>query len=596
MEKNATINILLIDDDEEDYLITRDIISEIKYRKYKINWISSYEKALREVQKDVYDVFLIDYNMGAKTGLDLIDEMGDVNRNIPIIILTGLDDYEIDIQAMKRGVSDFLQKDKLSAEQLERSIRYAIEKKKAENQIFYLAYYDPLTNLPNRIFFNEQLKYALAHAIRYKRILAVMFLDLDNFKLINDSLGHHVGDLLLKEVAQRLHAIIRKDYSTAKNNLKTCVDTVARLGGDEFTISLTEITAFENASMIADRIIGSLNKSFNIEGHEIFTGVSIGISLYPADADDTDTLLKYADNAMYYAKNKGKNRFQYYQKSMNDDVMNKIDIINNIRKAKDQNEFLLYYQPKMNIKTGKLTGLEALIRWNNKGKGPIQPIDFIPFAKEHNLIEYITDWVLHEIGKQLLKWDRDKLKLLPVSINMHVNQFKNNDIIDYMKNIIDSYHISPGLLELEVTESIFMEDMNLIISNLNKLQSMGFFISMDDFGMSFSSLNRLKHITCNILKVDRSFIKSINESPTDNIIINSIISIGHALNMEIIAKGVETVPQFEFLDQNNCNSIQGYLLSPPLPQEKIPGILEKEMGDEGIGIELLKKMKGPVQQ
>jgi len=299
---------------------------------------------------------------------------------------------------------------------LERSLRYAIEKKKAENQILYLAYYDPLTNLPNRIFFNEQLNYSLSHAIRYRRILAVLFLDLDNFKLINDSFGHHVGDLLLKEVAQRLNRSIRKGDIITRNELNTFIDTVARLGGDEFIISLTEINTVENTSMVAERLIKILSQPIIIEGREIFTSVSIGISMYPEDSSDADTLLKYADNAMYNAKKEGKNRFQYYRNSMNTAVLDKIHLIRDIRKAKEQNEFLLYYQPKMDIKSGRLTGFEALIRWDKGEKGLIPPGDFIPFAEEHNIIDFITDWVINEVCRQLLIWVDEKLPILPVSI------------------------------------------------------------------------------------------------------------------------------------------------------------------------------------
>lgn len=595
MEEKEIIRILLIDDDKEDYLITKDIIASIEHQEYNINWISAYDEALSEMQKDKYDIFLVDYNLGEKTGLELIDEIREFSLNIPIIILTGMDNYEIDTLAMKKGVSDFLCKGKLSPEQLERSIRYAIEKKKAENQIFYLAYYDPLTHLPNRVFFHEQLKFTLANAIRYKRILAVLFLDLDNFKLINDSLGHHIGDLFLKEVAKRLCSVIRKEDFIGRNSLKTPVDIAARLGGDEFTISLSEINSYDNASLVAERIIESLNLPFTIEGHEIYTGASIGISLYPSDSSNADDLLKYADNAMYYAKSQGKNRFQYYQNSMNVEVMHELQMIHSIKKAKDNNEFLLYYQPKMDILSGKLTGLEALIRWNNKEKGLTQPKDFIPFAEEHNLIDFITDWVVNEVCRQLLEWEQKKFKLLPVSINMPVNLFRNNNIVSYMKNIIDTYHISPELLELELTESLFMGDINMIVSYLHELKLMGFHISIDDFGMGFSSLNRLKHINCDILKIDRSFISSINNSTPDNVLINSIIYIGHGLNMKIIAEGVETALQFEFLRRNNCDSIQGYLLSQPMNKEAIPDILQKEAGNAGIGVQLLKKLNNPTE-
>lgn len=591
MEEKEEIKILLIEDDEEDYVITKEIISEIKNQKYTIVWISSYEKALNEMEKDTYDIFMVDYKLGEKTGLDLIDEVIEINRNIPIVLLTGQNDHEIDILAMKKGVSDFLVKGKIDADILERSIRYAIEKKKTENKILYLAYYDQVTDLPNRIFFKEQLNYALAHAIRYKRILAVLFLDLDNFKLINDSLGHDIGDLLLKEVAKRLCNSIRKSDIIARNNLKTPIDTVARLGGDEFTLSLTEINTYEDASLVANRIIKTFDEPFKIENHEIFSSVSIGIALYPEDSNDADTLLKYADNAMYHAKKHGKNNFQYYQGSMNKNVINKINMINNIRIAIDRNDFILYYQPKMDFKSGKIIGFEELIRWNQGEKGIISPMDFIPFAEEHHLISFITDWVIHNVCKQFCEWKQAKLNPLPISINIPINQFKNPDFVKYFIDIIESYHISPNFFELEVTESIFMDDIDITISKLNELKSKGLKISIDDFGFGFSSLNRLKQIPCNILKIDRSFIKSINENSPDNIIINSIIMMGHGLNMDILAEGVETITQFNFLKQNNCDLFQGYLLSPPLPEEKIPDILKKESEGNGIGIQLIKKIK-----
>ncbi len=590
MEEKNRIEILLVDDDDEDYLITKDIISEIKSQHYSISWASSYEKALKEIQNSKYDIFLIDYQLGAKTGLDLINELDEKIKSIPVIILTGQNNRDVDILAMKKGVSDFLVKGRIDADLLERSIRYAIEKKKTENQILYLAYYDQVTALPNRVFFKEQLNYALAHAVRYNRFLAVIFLDLDNFKLINDSLGHYMGDCLLKEVAKRLSLSVRKSDIIARNNLKAPIDMVARLGGDEFTVSLTEISAYEDASLVADRIIKSLNEPFRIENQEIFTGASLGIALFPSDSDDAETLLKYADNAMYHAKKQGKNNFQYYQKSMNDNVLDKVNMINSLRKAIENNEFLIYYQPKMDIKNGKITGFEALIRWNRKEKGIVLPNDFIPFAEEHNLISLITKWVIQDVCRQLKEWNQMNLKLIPVSINLPVNQFKKPDFIEFLMEIVDANQISPKLIELEVTESIFMNDTKLTNQKLNELQSRGFKISIDDFGTGFSSLNRLKQLPCNILKIDKSFVKNINENSTDDIIIKSIITMGHSLNFEILAEGVETAAQFNFLKENYCDIIQGYVLNPPLPNEKIVEILKLEENGDGIGAQLIRKI------
>ncbi len=590
MENNKSIKVLIIDDDEEDFLIAKEIISEIKNQEYILDWAPTYQKALNEIKNNCHDVYLIDYKLGAKTGLDLIDETIEISHKIPIIMLTSLDSHETDVLAMKKGAADFLRKGKIDSELLERSIRYAIEKKTTENKIVYLAYYDQVTDLPNRVFFKEQLNYAIAHAARYNRILAILFIDLDNFKIINDSLGHHVGDIFLKEVAKRLHSCIRKSDIIARNSLKTPVDTLARLGGDEFTISLTEINTGEDASLVAGRIIKTLSEPFNIENHEIFTSASIGIALCPTDSDDTDTLLKYADNAMYHVKNQGKNGFQYFQKAMNENVQDMISKINNIRKALDHNEFLLYYQPKMNLKTGEITGFEALIRWDQKDKGIVSPIAFIPFAEKHHLIDFVSNWVLHAVCKQHREWEEANLKALPVSINLPVTQFLKADFMQYITGIIGSYHVSPELFELEITESIFMDEMKSTYLKLSELQTLGFQISIDDFGTGFSSLSRLKQIPCNVLKIDKSFINNINGDSPDMILINSVIAMAHGFKMQVVAEGVETALQFTRLKQSDCDILQGYLLSRPLPKEEIPIILKKESERDGIGMRLIQKL------
>ncbi len=591
-EDKEKIKVLLVDDDEEDYLIVREIMSEIQHQQYALEWISDFEKAIEAIQReDAYDVLLVDYNLGARTGLDLVNETLALARSLPIIIITGQMTRDIDLLAMKKGVSDFLVKGKFDADLLERSIRYAIERKRNENQILYLAYYDQLTDLPNRTFFKEQLNYALAHAIRYSRILAVLFLDLDNFKLINDSLGHHVGDLLLKEVAKRLCACVRKSDIIARNCHETPIDTVARLGGDEFTISLTEIQSYEDASIVANRIIKSIGEPFSIENHEIYSGVSIGISLFPVDSADADVLLKYADNAMYHAKKQGKNSYQYYQKSMNESVMGKMHMVTSIRKAKDNNEFILYYQPKMDLRWAHILGFEALIRWQHADKGIVMPLHFIPFAEQHHLIPFITDWVIHEACRQLQAWGSSNLKVLPVSINLPVTQFKKPDFLDYLMDIMSSYNVSPQYLELELTESIFTEDMNSVNSTLLELRSKGFQISIDDFGTGFSSLNLLKEVPCNVLKVDRSFIQNIDEETADSAIVSSIISMGHALQMQIFAEGVETLLQLKFLLAHDCDGFQGFILSPALPPEEAAQVLIKEEAGEGIGSALMRRLR-----
>ena len=586
------VKILLIDDNENDYLITSRLISGIPHRRYAMEWVSDLDKAVEAISRKPYDVLLVDYRLGMMTGLEVIDEVQKITRDIPFIMLTGMEGYDIDVLSMKKGASDFLRKDKIDGERLERSIRYSLEKKKSEMQIAYLAYYDQLTSLPNRIFFKEQLNFSLSHAIRYGRMLAVLYLDLDNFKYVNDSLGHHCGDLLLKEVAKRLHSSVRKSDIIARNDMQTVVDTVARMGGDEFTISLTEIHTYEDTSIVSSRIMENLGKSFLIDGHEVFTGVSIGIALYPADARDSEALLKCADAAMYDAKKQGKNCYQFYTKSMQDEILDKIHLYNDIQKAGERDEFLLHYQPQMDLVSGKLTGLEALIRWNSAQRGLVQPMGFIPFAETHHLAGFIMDWVIQDVCRQLCEWALPDLQLLPISINVPVNQIKKPDFAEHVMKIIGSYGLRAELFVLEVTESIFTDDMSIINSKLGELRSLGFHLAIDDFGTGFSSLNRLRQIPCNTLKIGKSFIQCMNDRPTDAAIVGSIVSLAHGLKMRVLAEGVDTAEQFDSLRRLHCDNIQGNLLNPPLPKEKLPEILKNEALGEGIGTRLLREMNG----
>jgi len=367
MEKER-IRILLVEDDEDDYVITRDLLSDIDSVRYDLKWVMTYDAALEEMGRNQYDVFLFDYRLGERTGLDLLREVTHNGCNIPAVLLTGQGGKEIDLEAMKAGAMDYLVKGKTDSTLLERTIRYAIERKRAEEQIKQLAYYDHLTNLPNRVLFQEQLKQAIANYSRTQKAVAIMFLDLDNFKRINDTLGHNAGDQLLKGVASRLNGCLRKSDALTRPNIS---NTVGRQGGDEFTILLPEITDCQAAVKVAQRILTVLSQPYILEGHEVVVTTSIGIALYPHDGEDINMLLMNADAAMYHAKNKGKNNFQFYSRSMNAAALERLNLEIDLRNALERGEFVLYYQPRMEIRTGKIIGMEALIHWQHPDKGTI---------------------------------------------------------------------------------------------------------------------------------------------------------------------------------------------------------------------------------
>ena len=564
MEKER-IKILLVEDDEEDYIITRDLLSDIDSVRYDLKWVMTYDAALEKMGHNQYDVFLFDYRLGERTGLDLLREVTNNGCNIPVVLLTGEGGKEIDLEAMKAGAMDYLVKGKTDFTLLERTIRYAIERKRAEEQIKQLAYYDHLTNLPNRVLFQEQLKQAIANYSRTQKAVAIMFLDLDNFKRINDTLGHNAGDQLLKGVASRLNGCLRKSDALTRPNIS---NTVGRQGGDEFTILLPEITDCQAAVKVAQRILTVLSQPYILEGHEVVVTTSIGIALYPHDGEDINMLLMNADAAMYHAKNKGKNNFQFYSRSMNAAALERLNLEIDLRNALERGEFVLYYQPRMEIRTGKIIGMEALIHWQHPDKGTISPAEFIPVAEETGLIIPIGEWVLRTACNQSKGWQKGGITPIRVSVSLSGQQLKQEDLIKTVIHALETSGLDQQYLELEITEGIIMQDRKIVIGMLQAMKDRGLWLSMDNFGMGHSSLRNLKSIPLDILKIDRSFVKDIITEPVDTVLVSAIIAMAKSLKLRLLAEGVETEQQLAFLREQGCEEIQGNLVSRPLSAEE----------------------------
>ena len=421
----------------------------------------------------------------------------------------------------------------------------------ATSQVEHLAYYDTLTGLPNRSLFGDRLAVALTHAARHHYKLAVLFLDVDRFKQINDSLGHTMGDRLLRTVASRIRAAVREE------------DTVSRFGGDEFTILIHIIGKIEDAGKIAQKILDSLKAPIIIDEREFVVTSSVGVSIYPIDGTDGETLIRNADTAMYRSKELGGNTNQFYAASMNRKAVEALEVENGLRRALTQDEFVLYYQPLVDVATGTVFGLEALIRWNHPQLGLLRPDRFIPAAEESGLIIPIGRWVLREACRQANEWHRRGHKVV-VAVNLSGRQFQDPDLIRQIRDALDAANLRPEYLELEITEGYAMQDVEKAIQTLRQLKALGVRIAIDDFGTGYSCLSYLKQFPIDTLKLDGSFVRDL-AAPEDAQIALGVIALAHSLKLKVIAEGVETIGQMAFLREHACDRLQGYLFSRPMP-------------------------------
>lgn len=434
------------------------------------------------------------------------------------------------------------------------------ERKIAEAEIHNLAYYDSLTGLPNRAMLFRRLD----EILKQEGSFALLYLDLDNFKTINDTEGHLFGDELLKTVASKIRECIQED------------NIVFRLGGDEFIVLKSCIKGLEEIKDTAEKIIRMFKQSWNINNHEFYITASIGITVFPDDGQDANTLLKNADTAMYHAKELGKNNYQVYTKSLVDKITEKLEIINSLRHAVERRELTVHYQPMVDMNNGQITGVEALIRWYHPVRGIIPPLKFIPFAEESGLITDIGEWVLSAACKQVCLWNQFLKEPIGISVNLSVCQFQHPLLVETISGILHESKLDPSFLELEITESIAMNDISFTIAVLQRLRNMGIKIALDDFGTGYSSLSYLKKLPINTLKIDKSFIHNVADGSGDEAIISTIISMAHSMKLDVVAEGVETEHELLFLKKKHCDKAQGYLFSKPLPPNEMEIILRND--------------------
>ena len=437
------------------------------------------------------------------------------------------------------------------------------ERKEAQEVINFQAYHDLLTHLPNRALLKDRLSLAIAHARRNKRRLAVMFLDLDRFKLVNDTLGHSMGDRLLKAVANRLQSCLRRG------------DTLARFGGDEFTLLLPEVRTKDDVVVIASKILDRLNAPFVIDGHELFVGASIGISIYPEAGDSEEALIQNADIAMYQVKGRGKNGYQFFSEEMNHKFSTRLSMERELRNGLAQGELRVFYQPQVSLKDGRITGVEALVRWQHPSRGLVVPVDFLPVAEETGLITQIDEFVQSRAFADLARWRSKGLGDVGVSVNLSAVQLEQEAFVDRFVNTLQNSGLSADLVKLELTENTLMQDMELIIPKLKELRRLGVRIAIDDFGTGYSSLSYLQQFPIQTLKIDRSFVGDIRADESDASIINAIVAMASGLKLDLIAEGVENRTQLRYLHTKGCSEGQGFIFSPPVDAARMQQLLEE---------------------
>lgn len=508
------------------------------------------------IGKPVLDIYHSDSREHARERMRQVHEE---NRSVPALErkIVMLDGAAVDVEL---AASPITHRGKPSDLVVMRDIT---ERKAANERLNYLAQYDSLTGLPNRSLFRDRLEHTLAQAKRSGRSAAVLFIDLDRFKMVNDTLGHAVGDKLLKQVAVRLSACIRTG------------DTVGRFGGDEFSVILLDLAKPSDAAVVAQKINDTLARPFDLDGHRTFVAASIGITLYPTDATDPETLQMNADAAMYLAKELGRNTYRFFTQEMNDRAMQRMEMEASMRQALERGEFLLHYQPKVDLASGAICGMEALLRWAHPQKGMVYPAEFIPVLEETGLIVPVGDWVVREACRQIGAWQRAGVKVPHVAVNLSARQFQQKNLEDIVCDILRETGVAPDLLQFEITESMLMNDPKAAAHTLLGLRKAGVMLSVDDFGTGYSSLAYLKRFPLDALKIDRSFVIDMTSGSQGLALVSTIISLAHSLKLKVVAEGVETEEQSGTLRLLNCDQMQGYYFSKPVAAAALETMLRE---------------------
>jgi diguanylate cyclase (GGDEF)-like protein len=560
------IKALLVEPDHEDARMLRALAVDAGEEFLSLEWTDSPSLGLELLREERFDLILL--SLPAFQDHEILADIQVQNPEIPVILLGTQKEDGLALTAIQAGAQDVLTLDHIDGYHFIRSIRYAIERQNILRSLQssrtlerYLAYHDTLTKLPNRQLFFDRLIQSLAHARRNDTSVAVLFIDLDGFKEINDTLGHSAGDLLLMAFADRLKRCIRES------------ETASRFGGDEFAVILNDIEGEQDAAIVAQRILESMDRPLVVGNGECSIGTSIGISIYPADGSNADALIRHADTAMYLAKKEGGHRYFFYTPSLKHGIPEELAHEKNIRQAIDDEQLMLYFQPQLDLRSGRIICVEALLRWMHPHHGVIGPEQFIPTAEKNGLIVPIGAYVLRRACEQGRRWQDQGLPPVRIAVNLSMRQLRQGSLLEQINAVLAETSLDPALLDLEITENSSMHRNEETIHLLEALRGRGIRLSIDDFGIGYSSLGYLKRLPVHMLKIDRSFVVNMTRDSEDVAIIRAIIAMAHSLGIRVTAEGVETREQMDVLCTLNCDAIQGNHFSRPVPADMIEGLL-----------------------
>ncbi len=569
--RDATV--MMVDDEPTTIDVLQAFLENEGYTRFVT--ISDSSRAMDLVASENPDVLLLDLHMPQVTGFDILTLLRrDARfRHMPVIVLTSASDPATKLKALKLGASDFLAKP-VDPSELALRLRNTLAAKAYQDR---LTFYDSLTGLPNRRLFWDRLLWSLRCAIREGTMGAVLHIDLDHFKKINDSLGHEIGDGLLVEVARRLQSCIPELNVTSDKGAADLQPFLSRVGGDEFNLLLPEMRRVEEVVRTAGALLAAMKEPFFIDQHEVFITGTIGVAVFPNDGESGDALLQHAGVALNQAKQRGRNTYEFYSPKMNARALERLKLENDLRRALDRDELLPFYQPKVNLQTGRVVGAEVLLRWNHPFRGFISPAEFIPLAEENGMIIDFGAWILNAACMQNKAWQTAGLENIRVAVNVSPQQFRDSSFLARLRATLESSKLAPEFLTLELTENTIMGNAQRNLDLLNEIRAMGVKLSVDDFGTGYSSLSYLKRLPLDELKIDRSFIIDIRSDKDDAPIVTAIIAMAHSLNLRVVMEGIETEHQLVFSRDRGCDEYQGFFFSKPVPSQEFETLLERSL-------------------
>ncbi len=564
-----SIHVLLVEDQDDQALRIRQMLESSRGALFEVSHAHDLKDALQMLQQGGADVLMLDLTLPEGKGTDALLRARVASANVPVVVMADEDDESMSQRSIRLGAQDYLIKAELSPQVLARTLRHAVGRHRilrdltaAREREHYVATHDKVTGLPNRYAFQEHLRRTIDYAARNDRQVAVLFLGLDGFKVINDTLGHSAGDALLKSVAKRLGDATRRS------------DLVARIGGDEFVVTIQDVNELHAPGAVVEHIRQAFARPHVIAGRECWVTACIGVAVYPRDGADSDVLIRSADMAMHHAKSQGPNHYHFYQEGMNTEVARRFQLIHSLRGALSGDQLILYYQPQVDVGERRIVSAEALIRWQHPERGLVPPNDFIPTAEETGLILPIGEWVLRTACKDAARWEAERRLRLPIGVNVSSRQLAQTGFADLVGDVLTESGLPPQLLELEITETSVLHADAATRTTLADLRKLGVRIAMDDFGTGYSSLTLLKQLPVDCLKIDRSFVQGAVIGSADEVIVSGVVQIAKGLGIVTTGEGVETGEELRFLHAVGCNRMQGYLFGRPAPLEQFEGMLE----------------------